>query len=780
MRAVPLRSVVVLILVLATTSLMIGQVVTATLPVENYPESAAVNTSTNKIYVANDLCNSTPCSTPGTVTVIDGATNNTIGTVTVGISPLAIAVNSVTNKIFVGNTCGNDPTCQSPGTVTVVDGSTLTTSTVAVGYVPNAIAVNPVTNQIYVANECLLPGYPSSCTVCDTGLAGIITVINGSTLQTQNVLLDCSPYGISVNTQTNTIYAAVPSGFSGNGEVAVVNGTTLSVQSVSTGYFTFGVAVDATTNQIYATNRCGSDFSCQSAGTVTVIDGTTLNTQTVTVGYGPVQIAANPVTNNIYVNNFCGDAGCTTRPSMTVINGTTLATTTVPVCTAAGDIAADLEVNTVTNKVYLPCYSNVPSAHVVTEVDGVTNATMPIAVGDGPSVSAVNSVTNNIYVPNYADATVSVIGGATKLQFVAITPCRLVDTRTGNPIQGGTSQNFIIPQLGDCNIPTSAAAYSLNVTAVPITTLRYLAIWPSSQIQPVVSTMNSYDGRIKANAAVVAAGVGGGVNVYVTDTSDVILDIGGYFIPSSLQTYEFYPLTPCRLVDTRNGNGGPLQAGVERDYTIPPHCNVPSSAVAYSFNVTVQPMNGGLDYLTVWPKGETRPITSTLNAPTGTTVANAAIVAAGAHNATAFYAHSNSTTLILDVNGYFAPAGSGGLSLYPAPLCRVLDTRYVGNGQPFQGDYNPPNGIDVLTGPCAPPSNSQAFVLNATVVPSGEMPYLALWAQGEHHSYFSTLNAYDGAITSNMAIVQTTDGSIDAYAQALTQLILDISGYFAP
>ena len=44
----------------------------------------------------------------------------------------------------------------------------------------------------------------------------------------------------------------------------------------------------------------------------------------------------------------------------------------------------------------------------------------------------------------------------------------------------------------------------------------------------------------------------------------------------------------------------------------------------------------------------------------------------------------------------------------------------------------------------------------------------------------STLNAYDGFITSNMAIVPTLDGSIDAYAAGLTELILDISGYFAP
>ena len=44
----------------------------------------------------------------------------------------------------------------------------------------------------------------------------------------------------------------------------------------------------------------------------------------------------------------------------------------------------------------------------------------------------------------------------------------------------------------------------------------------------------------------------------------------------------------------------------------------------------------------------------------------------------------------------------------------------------------------------------------------------------------STLNAIDGAITSNMAIVPNSDGSTDAFASNLTQLILDISSYFAP
>ncbi len=363
------------------------------------------------------------------------------------------------------------------------------------------------------------------------------------------------------------------------------------------------------------------------------------------------------------------------------------------------------------------------------------------------------------------------------LQLVTVTPCRLVDTRlTGGPIQGGTSRSFTLPGLGGCNIPTTAAAYSLNVTVVPDGTLGYLTIWPTGENQPVVSTLNSTDGRVKANAAIVPAGTSGAVSVYVSDTTNVILDIDAYFGPAASNTYQFYPLMPCRLVDTRNGQDqGMLQAGVERDYSIPPNCSVPSSAVAYSFNVTVLPAAGGLDYLTVWPKGEPQPTVSTLNDNTGTVVANAAIVPAGSENATAFYAHSNNTNLLVDVDGYFAAPGQNGLSLYPVAPCRVLDTRQ-NNGQPFSGEKT----VNVVGSACAPPSTAKAYVFNTTVVPPGSMPYLTLWPDGAQQPVVSTLNAYDGFITSNMAIVPTNNGSIDAYAYALTQLILDISGYFAP
>ena len=115
----------------------VAQVVVATLPTGNTPDAAAVNTQTNKIYVTNHCGGDPTCESPGTVSVIDGVTNQ-VATVTVGAVPIAAAANPATNKIYVANYCGTVPNCGlgSPGTVTVIDGATNTTFSVNVGLSP--------------------------------------------------------------------------------------------------------------------------------------------------------------------------------------------------------------------------------------------------------------------------------------------------------------------------------------------------------------------------------------------------------------------------------------------------------------------------------------------------------------------------------------------------------------------------------------------------------------------------------------------------------------------
>jgi hypothetical protein len=142
------------------------------------------------------------------------------------------------------------------------------------------------------------------------------------------------------------------------------------------------------------------------------------------------------------------------------------------------------------------------------------------------------------------------------LTFIAITPCRLIDTRgvvggfNGDPPFSGPS----IPALGTVTfpvqsaseamdnttpapcgvIPSIAQAYSLNLTVVPVAggSVSYVSLWPSGSPQPFVATLNDPQGALVANAAIVPAGTpSGGISVYNHGpaATDVVIDMNGYF-----------------------------------------------------------------------------------------------------------------------------------------------------------------------------------------------------------------------------------------------------------
>ncbi len=272
------------------------------------------------------------------------------------------------------------------------------------------------------------------------------------------------------------------------------------------------------------------------------------------------------------------------------------------------------------------------------------------------------------------------------LHFVAITPCRVIDTRNRDSfsqtfLTGGTERDFPIPgsaniTTANCpgvTIPATAAAYSMNVTVVPHGKLSFLTVWPTGQTRPIVSTLNSDDGRIKSNAAIVGTDTNGSISVFATDDTDLVVDVNGYFVGAADANYnttdlEYYPVTPCRVADTRNTNGalgGPaLTLHGQRDFPIltsPCAGTIPNTVKAYSLNIAAVPQGGNpLIYLTAWPTGsQTPPVASSLNAVTGAITSNAAIVPAGSdtNRSVSIYA-SNATDVVIDINGYFAPPGS--------------------------------------------------------------------------------------------------------------------------
>lgn len=376
------------------------------------------------------------------------------------------------------------------------------------------------------------------------------------------------------------------------------------------------------------------------------------------------------------------------------------------------------------------------------------------------------------------------------LRFVPVVPCRIADTRTGQGFTGnfgpptlnaGAVRDLPIPS-GVCGIPAAAKAYSFNVTVVPAEPLSYLTMWPTGQTQPLVSTLNSFHGGVVANAAIVPAGTSGSVSVYVTNRTDVIVDINGYFDDVTSTAYSFYAIDPCRLADTRAGSGfsGAFgqptpTANTTRSFPLPGNCGLPSAG-AYSLNITVVPP-GPLSYLTSWPSGQTRPLVSTLNSFDGAIVANAAIVPAGTGGAVSTFV-TDTSDQIIDVNGYFgASGGANELRFNQLTPCRVVDTRISGQGAPImngatQRDFP-------VTGLCGVPADAKAFSLNVTVVPTSALSYLTLWPAGKARPLVSTLNSFLGRVVANAAIAPAgTGGQVSVFVTDQTHVILDINGYF--
>jgi hypothetical protein len=124
----------------------------------------------------------------------------------------------------------------------------------------------------------------------------------------------------------------------------------------------------------------------------------------------------------------------------------------------------------------------------------------------------------------------------TALSYFALTPCRIVDTRGANGVNGGpifntgTQRDFAI--RGNCGVPTTAKAVTINVTVTAATQVSFLTLWPSGQTRPVVSTIN-----FTQNDPALANGATVGVSTNAQDLSvynsfgnvHVILDVTGYY-----------------------------------------------------------------------------------------------------------------------------------------------------------------------------------------------------------------------------------------------------------
>jgi len=280
---------------------------------------------------------------------------------------------------------------------------------------------------------------------------------------------------------------------------------------------------------------------------------------------------------------------------------------------------------------------------------------------------------------------------------------------------------------------------------------------------------------------------GFGTNRFVTPA-----EAGGQvFVPSHRVVLSFTiappvpvaytAVTPVRLMDTRS-SGGPLGAGRSRNLTVAGVTpGAPAGAAAVVLNVTATNTTAA-SFLTVYPAGNARPLTSNLNWTAGKTVPNLVEVPVGAGGAVTFHNQFGLTDVVVDLEGYFAlPSGTAGQEVALTPA-RITDTR-SGSGLPNAGSKLGAGGsLDIqVTGAGGVPSTGvSAAILNVTVTNTTAASFLTAWRSGTTRPTASNLNWVAGQTVPNRVIVPVSaSGMVSVYNQVgAADVIVDVSGYF--
>ncbi|HEX7181237.1 MAG TPA: hypothetical protein VF756_05300 [Thermoanaerobaculia bacterium] len=132
------------------------------------------------------------------------------------------------------------------------------------------------------------------------------------------------------------------------------------------------------------------------------------------------------------------------------------------------------------------------------------------------------------------------------------------------------------------------------------------------------------------------------------------------FLYAPFKPADFYTVTPCRLLDTRDPQDGPaLTSGAVATVIVHGSCGIPATATSVSLNVTAVQATGS-GQLTLFPGDQGQPPTSTIHYAAGQTRANNAILplasdGAGTLKIAPFVEGGGTVHVILDVNGYFEP-----------------------------------------------------------------------------------------------------------------------------
>jgi len=310
-----------------------------------------------------------------------------------------------------------------------------------------------------------------------------------------------------------------------------------------------------------------------------------------------------------------------------------------------------------------------------------------------------------------------------------------------------------------------------------------VTVFPCGSDRPLASSVNFVTGSTVANGVVARAGTTGQVCVYVSEATDLVVDVTGFFPAGS----GFTPLVPARLLDSRaegatadgsSVNVGVRAAGSVTELKVAGRGGVATNASAAVLNVTATDP-AGEGYVTVYPCGSPRPLASSLNFMPGATVPNGVITRVGSSGRVCLFV-SSATHLVVDVTGYFPPS-SGFASLVPA---RLLDSRH--DGATVDGAFanlgirrtGSVTELDVA-GRGGVATDAPSAVLNVTVTDAGGAGYVTVYPCDSPRPLASSVNFVAGVTIANGVVGRIgTAGNVCLYVSDAAHLIVDVAGYF--
>ncbi|MCU1387095.1 MAG: hypothetical protein JWL72_433 [Ilumatobacteraceae bacterium] len=307
---------------------------------------------------------------------------------------------------------------------------------------------------------------------------------------------------------------------------------------------------------------------------------------------------------------------------------------------------------------FLTAWPSGETKPLVSNVNFIPGQTVPnlttVKMGANGRVNIFNNAGDTHVIADvvgYYTATPPPSGG----RFTAVTPSRILDTRSG---VGGTSgplgqdQSLNLTVTGVGGVPSAGVdAVALNVTVDQPTGQGFVTVWPTGVARPLASTHNFVPGLTVANMVIAKVGAGGQISVYNSSgNTHIVADVTGYF---SSTGGLFVPVTPQRVVDTRDGTGGVPTLGFQdsKDMTVANGSPVPTSAKAVVVNVTSTD-TATTGFLTVWPTGTPQPVASTLNPRPLVAVPNLAYLKVGTDGKLSVFNSTGSTNVVVDVFGY--------------------------------------------------------------------------------------------------------------------------------